>query len=212
MNEILPAIIAKDINELKDRLSQVEGLVSFVHLDIMDGVFVPPETWQKVSELKDLSTDLNMEAHLMVADVEDKIDQWLDSKISRIVLHFESLDKMRVHYILDKIRSSGKEVGFSLKMETDISEIEDFIDFIDVVQLMSIDKIGYYGESFDARVISKIEFLHQKYPNVKISVDGGVNYESAKILLKNNVDRLVVGSAIFKSENIKNSIKTFQNL
>ncbi len=212
MNEILPAIISKDSDELQEKLDKVDGVAGWVQIDIMDGVFVPPVTWSCPDDLDQIKTDLHLEMHFMVQNPEDQIESWLHKKVKRILVHEESTDHNNIFKIIDTVKSAGIEVGLVLKIETQISVLEGFIDKIDAVQLMSIDKIGYYGQTFDARVIPKILSLREKFPSVKIEVDGGINFESAKEVLKAGADRLAIGSSIFKSENIKETIKKFQSL
>ncbi len=212
MNEILPAIIAKDFKELEEKIKRVEGLVSWIQIDVMDGVFVPPVTWYEPKDLKRLKTNLKIEAHLMVQNPETKIQEWIESGVDRILIHFESTSYLNILKMIEELKSAGIEVGLALKMETELSDVEGLLNKVDAVQLMSIDEIGYYGKSFDARVIPKITALKEKSPNVKVEIDGGVNIESAKELLKAGADRLSVGSTIFKSGDIKEAILKLQNL
>ncbi len=212
MNNILPAIIAKDFNELSSKVSLVDGLVDWAQIDIMDGVFVPPVTWNNPKDLYELNTSLNFEAHLMVSDPETYIHNWINSPVKRVLLHYESANTSTLLRLVNLLKESDIEAGISLKLETSINDAEEVISEVGAIQLMSIAKIGYYGQIFDARVIPKILSLREKFPNVKIGVDGGVNLESAEKLLSVGVDRLVVGSAIFKSENIKEIITKLQNL
>ena len=212
MDKILPAIIAKDFKELQEKVEKIEGLVSWAQIDVMDGVFVPPKTWSNPKELKKLNTNINFEIHLMVKNPELKIKEWVSSGAGRLLLHYESTDYRTLANVINELKKTKVQVGLAFKMETDLSEAEEIIKKVDVVQLMSIDKIGYYGEAFDARVISRIRFLREKFPGINIEIDGGVNLESAKELLKNGADYLVVGSAIFKSKNIKKTIKKFQSI
>ncbi|MBI3671730.1 hypothetical protein HY249_02965 [Candidatus Azambacteria bacterium] len=212
MNEILPAIIAKDLNELKEKIQLVEGLVSWVQIDVMDGIFVPPETWYNPEDLKSIKTSVKLEAHLMVQDPDIKTDEWIKSGVNRVLIHYESASSAGISEMIDKLKAAGIEVGLSFKMETDFHDALDLLAKVDAVQFMSIGKIGYYGQDFDARVMQKIIAFKNEFPNVKVCVDGGVNFESAKELLNAGVDRLAVGSLIFKSDDIKNTILKLQNL
>lgn len=212
MNEILPAIIAKDFEELKEKFKQVEGLVSWVQIDVMDGVFVPPVTWYEPKDLKKIKTNFKKEVHLMVQNPEVKTQEWIESRVDRILIHYESAPYLNILKMIEDLKSAEIEVGLVLKMETELSDVEDLLNKVDVVQLMSIDEIGYYGKAFDARVIPKITTLKEMNTNVKVEVDGGVNIESAKELLRVGVDRLSVGSTIFKSDNIEKTILKLQNL
>jgi len=212
MNNILPAIIAEDFNELKDKLKSVENLVNWVQIDIMDGKFVPPKTWYEPKELKDLETKLNMEVHLMVEHPEEKTEEWINSGVKRVLMHAESSEKESLKNMIDKLKSAGLEVGFAFKMETDFKDYEDIIPGLNMVQFMSISKIGYYGHPFNPGVVDKIRSFREAFPNVKVEVDGGVTKDSVKLLLDAGASNLAIGSAIFKSENIKDTILELQNL
>jgi len=93
MIEIIPTIIAKDFQELEEKIKKVEPYVEWVQLDVMDGQFVENATWDKPTDLKNLETNLNLEAHLMIQNPEENIDDWIESGVKRIIIHFESTDQ-----------------------------------------------------------------------------------------------------------------------
>ena len=213
---IIPAIIAKDFEELKTKLAQAEGLVSWAQVDVMDGVFVPPTTWREPADLEKINSAINLEAHLMVEKPENIIDGWLNSPVRRILLHYESTDAETIKKLLGKIADSGKSGGIALKLETPLWVIDFLIDALlatryslTSVQLMSISEIGYHGHPFEEKVLDRIKILREKYPYVTISVDGGVSLENAPKILSAGADNLLVGSAIFNSGNIKEIIEKF---
>ena len=216
---IIPAIIAKDFEELKTKLAQVEGLVSWAQIDVMDGVFVSPTTWREPADLEKINSAINLEAHLMVEKPENIIDGWLNSPVRRILLHYESTDAETIKKLLGKIADSGKSSSIALKLETPLWVV-DFLSetllatrySLTSIQLMSISEIGYHGRPFEEKVLDRIKTLREKYPNVTISVDGGVNLENARKILSAGADNLLVGTAIFKSGNIKKTIEEFKNI
>ena len=216
---IIPAIIAKDFEELKAKLARVEGLVSWAQIDVMDGVFVSPTTWREPADLEKINSAINLEAHLMVDKPENIIDAWLNSPVRRILLHYESTDAETIKKLLGKIADSGKSSGIALKLETPLWVV-DFLSetllatrySLTSIQLMSISEIGYHGRPFEEKVLDRIKTLREKYPNVTISVDGGVNLENARKILSAGADNLLVGTAIFKSGNIKKTIEEFKNI
>ena len=213
MVEIVPAIIAKDFQELQQKLKLVEPYVSTVQLDVMDGRFVPERTWNKPEDLKKIKTNLNLEAHLMISEPEKEIEKWIISGVKRILVHFEATKQLEE--IVKKVKKDGLEIGVVLKLETPV-KILDKLQFrseaIDVIQLMAISKIGYHGHPFDGRVIPKIKSLRRKYPDVKIVVDGGINFQTAKKVAQVGTNILVVGSAIFKSQDIGRAIKELKQM
>lgn len=211
MPEIIPAIIAKDFEELQQKIKSVEPYVSAVQIDVMDGRFAPEESWPfdtaqgKAEDLKNISTNLNLEAHLMVSEPEKEIDRWINSGVRKILIHIESTEILPE--IIKKIKDAGLEIGVVLNLETEVSEVDAFVDSIDLVQFMAIAQIGYHGHPFDDKVIPKIIALRQKYPNVKIAVDGGINSETAQKAAQAGADILVAGSAIFGNGNVGKAIE-----
>lgn len=212
MNNIIPAIIAENFDDLKEKISKVEGLVEWAQVDVMDGKFVPSVSLNSPLELQNIDTNLKIEIHLMVQNPEENIRDWISSGARRVIVHYESTSQEEVEKVISNLKFAGMEAGVALRIETDVSKIENLISSLDVVQFMSIDKIGYYGQEFDSRVIEKIKNLRKKFSNVKISIDGGVNLENAKALLEAGADNLIVGSMIFRSSNIADTIKKLQDL
>ena len=208
--QIIPAIIGKDFDEVKKKIKRIEGLVEWIQVDVMDGIFTEALSWQCF----DLPgrDNLKVELHLMVKDPQINLDKWLEVGVDRILIHYESTDEKKLEEILDELNDAEVEAGIALKLETPIDVIDTFIDKIDVVQLMSIATIGSYGQPFDERVYDKIRSLRAKYPGVTIEIDGGVSLDNAQKLIDAGADNLVVGSAIFKSKDIEETINNFKSL
>ncbi|HRY52487.1 MAG TPA: hypothetical protein P5089_01400 [Candidatus Portnoybacteria bacterium] len=240
MPEIVPAIIAKDFKEMEAKVSLVEPFVKTVQLDIMDGIFVPNTTWpysaaqsgdadNKPSprDLDKIETTLDFEAHLMVEAPHRVLNEWLNSSVKRVVLHWEALEKIHNHELLpyktqvtagfpvrnlaEEAHRRNKELGVALNLETPVTVLDNFMSYIDSVLLMSV-KPGQGGQKFEKKVIPKIIALRQKYPGVKIGIDGGVNEKNTKEIIEAGADFLVMGSTIFQKENIPESIKNINNL
>jgi len=212
MAEIIPAIIAKDFQDLKNKIKVVEPYVQTVQLDIMDGIFVSNETWPfaaaaaqgkpSVVDLENLETNLFLEAHLMVTEPEKVFEQWTDSPVQRIIVHWEALDnfKSQILNFAQYTYERNKEFGIALNPETPLEVLDHFINKVDLVLLMSVNP-GFAGQPFQESVIPRIVSLRQKYPDVKIGVDGGVNLSNVKKLALAGADFLVVGSFIYAAGN-----------
>ena len=239
--EIIPAIIAKNFQELYDKIHLVEPYVKTVQMDVMDGIFVPNHTWPfdssrdvefaqgkpSVNDLNKIDTDIFLEAHLMVEAPHRVLNEWLSSKIKRIILHWEAMEKIHNHELLpyktqvgagfpvsnlaEEIHRYNKEFGVALNLETPISVLDNFINDIDTVLLMSV-KPGQGGQEFEESVIPKIIALRQNYPSVKIAVDGGVNLQNISKLIEAGADFLVMGSAIFGSDDVGGAINELETL
>jgi len=232
MVEIIPAIIAKSFDELKEKIKLVEPYVKTVQLDVMDGVFVPSSTWPFVAgasqdkslekEIEDLDTDIFLEAHLMIENPHRVLNEWLNSKVGRVILHWEAIEKIHNHELLPyetqidakfpisnlsrEVHRCGKQFGVAINPPTPISVLDNFINEIDLVLLMSVNP-GLAGQEIKEEVIPKIVALRQRYPDVKIEVDGGVNPQNILKLVQAGADFLVMGSAIFSRSNIQLAIK-----
>lgn len=219
--EIIPAILPRDFAELEDKISLIQGLVKTVQIDICDGQFVPNATWpyRKDDEtFKKLLTEaeglpgwkeLNFEIDLMANKAEEIVDEWVIAGASRIILHVEMKGDLRD--AIAKLQDRA-EIGLAFNVETPIDLIEPFKDQIQFVQCMGIDQIGFQGQKFDPEVVAKIKTIREKYPELPISVDGGVSMESAPMLIEAGANRLVVGSAIFNSDNIFEAIQKFKKI
>ena len=214
MVEVVPAIIAKDFRELKKKIKLVEPYIEWVQLDIMDGKFVPNETWRNPKDLKRIETPLNLEAHLMIQNPFRAIAGWLNSGCRRVIVHWESLGynkEKELRKIIAKIKKAKGETGLALNPETKWQEIEKFIPKLDLVLLMTVSP-GFGGQKFIKEVIPKMESLRKSFPDVKIEVDGGINLKTGKLAARAGANILVVGSAIFESENIGKTILELENI
>jgi len=216
MIEIVPAIIAQDIDEVKKKLTLIEGVAAWAQIDVMDGKFTPPTTFNEPALLKGVATTVKLEAHLMIAQPEESIEAWLESPVSRILLHYESTTPEKLQELIGKISSAGKEASIALKLETPISVLDPMLQDANLkvraVQLMGIAEIGYHGHPFDERVLEKIRALHAQYPDVIIVVDGGVNEKTIPLLYGAGATRYIAGSAIYASQDPRKTITTLEEI
>lgn len=215
--EIIPAIIPKSFEDLREKISSVKGLVPWVQIDITDGVFVPSKSWPFNDVLWEsgirmevpFCKECNIEFDLMIMNPENSIKEWLDLGAKRIILHAESSDKLErvINDIKDKV-----SVGLAFNIGTSFDLYENLLDQVDFVQLMGIEKIGFQGEPFSEKVFAKIKELKTRRPDMTITIDGGVNLENATRLKEAGVKRVTSGSVILESDNIKETINKFKNL
>lgn len=216
MSNLIPAIIAKDKEELQEKISQADGLVSWAQIDVMDGIFTRSLGWNNPDDLDYIKAGLHLEVHLMVSHPENIIDRWLDSPVRRILLHHESTDSVALSALLKKIISSGKSAGVVLKMQTPLWVLDFLFQAssfkLQVIQLMGIDEIGYYGNSFNKKVLERVSALREKHSDVILQVDGGITLENAPLIMRAGADNCVVGSAIFKSDNPREAIAKFKSI
>jgi len=221
--EIIPAILPRDFTELEDKISQVSGLVKTVQIDVCDGQLTPQASWpyrkpdesfkKLINEEEGLPfwKELNFEIDLMANHPAALVQDWISAGAQRIIIHYEA-DKKEVKSVmaaLEKI-NGVVETGLALDIETPNEVINDFKNKIQFIQCMGIDNIGFQGQNFDTKVIAKIKSLKAMYPDLPVSVDGGVNLDNASDLIAAGATRLVVGSAIFESDNIYETIQKFK--
>lgn len=209
MIQVIPTIIAKDFQELQEKIKKIEHYVEWVQLDIMDGQFVDNTTWNNPKELKNLETSLNLEAHLMIWEPEHTIHDWMESGVKRIIFHYESTHKRKE--IIEQVKKAGLEVGMAIDTITQIEFIDAFMSDLDLVLIMTV-RPGWGGQKFMEETLLKIKNLRSKYPNVNIGVDGGINQETAKRAIEAGANILAAGSYIFKSEDTQKAIESLKNL
>jgi ribulose-phosphate 3-epimerase len=236
MIEIIPAILEADFDSVANRLDQVVGSAKTVQIDICDGTFVPSITWPYLSPvaagkslniengLKAMIADememphweeFDFELHLMVADAKRLIPDLMAIGPARVLFQVEAF----TDYYTEiegccKLMSTIVEPGVAIDPDTNPEIIFELLDegVITSVQCMGIAKLGVQGEPFDARVIKNIQILRARYPKLPIAVDGGVTLENAAELVAAGATRLVVGSAIFSTENIPEAIARFKKV
>lgn len=209
MAEIIPAIIAKDFQEIKKKIRQVEPYTKWIQLDIMDGDFVPNTTWNNPKDLMKMDFSIFLEAHLMISEPEKYVDRWIEVGIKRTIVHIEAVKNLKK--IVEKCRQKKVEIGLALNPETSSGVIDDLMNQIDLVLILAVSP-GFGGQKFKKETLRKIVDLRQKYPRVKIEVDGGINPETAKKCVKAGADILISGSYIFKSKNIAQAIDKLKNI
>ncbi|OHB25131.1 MAG: hypothetical protein A2542_02205 [Parcubacteria group bacterium RIFOXYD2_FULL_52_8] len=230
---IVPAIIGERFADVAAKLKQLHGLVPWVQIDVVDGLFAMPASWpyrhkENIAELQAFLHSvpkLQVELHLMQENPESAIDAWISSGAHRILLHVESTPQ--INAIIEhceegkigfnggshvKIVASPAQAGVVLKLDTEVHELEQIATPPKFIQLMSIASIGSYGAVFDETVFAKIAKVRQRYPHARISIDGGVTLANAPELIAAGVHQLVVGSAIWKSGTIAHAIRAFEHL
>lgn len=200
---ITPSIFAADFSKIKDEIAKIEKYgCKMIHLDIMDGNFVPNISFgPKITEDILKITNLIFDAHLMVNDPIFYMGRFLFDKIKYITFHYESIIyKDKILNLIKKIKAKDKKAGISIKPETDIKSIMGFLKDLDLVLIMTVEP-GFSGQKMIKEALPKIVQLNkiriENNFNFLIQVDGGINFENASSIIDMGADLLVIGSAFF---------------
>jgi ribulose-phosphate 3-epimerase len=202
--QISPSILSADFSQLGNEIKRLEeGGADLIHVDVMDGHFVPNLTiGPPVIKALKKNCSIKFDVHLMISPVHKYIDAYADAGADIITIHPEATDDLSAS--IKKIKDLGKKVGVSLNPETKVSIIKDHLEQIDLVLIMSVNP-GFGGQKFMPEVLDKIKELKniQKVQNIDfdIEIDGGINFENSKIAIKAGANILVSGTTIFKSNN-----------
>ena len=151
----------------------------------------------------------------MVKNAINQFDIFIKLGAKRIVFHLEAEDENELKEFInhmDPYTRENLEIGIAINTTTDIKKLDPLINSVDFIQCMGIEHIGFQGEEFDERVLKQIKDIKSKYSDIIISVDGSVNETTAPHLVKAGADRLVVGSALMRSFDVKNTMKELENL
>ncbi|OUX33610.1 MAG: ribulose-phosphate 3-epimerase [Pelagibacteraceae bacterium TMED268] len=213
--KISPSILSADFSQLGNEIKRLEEAgADMIHVDVMDGHFVPNLTiGPPVIKSLRKYTNLIFDVHLMISPVHKYIKDFADAGANIITIHPEATEDLKES--INLIRSLNKKVGVSLNPDSKIDLIKDILKDIDLVLIMSVHP-GFGGQKFIPDVIKKIEKLklikNEKNLNFDIEVDGGINFENSKSVIKAGANILVSGTTIFKSNNgdIKKNIDTLK--
>ena len=194
MVSIAPSMLGADFGKMRDAAELVAPHSSYLHMDVMDGHFVPNLT-MGVDLVKALNGIAPLDVHLMITDPVDFIDDFYNAGAEIISVHVEANNPREA---LIKINEKSIKSGIAFNPSTPKEKIIPFLDIADMVLIMSVEP-GYCGQSFHEDAIDRVKYFKTNYPHKIIEVDGGVSTQNSGILSKNGADILVAGSAIFKS-------------
>lgn len=212
MKKLSPSLLSADFANLEQQIKLIEQLqVPYLHLDVMDGVFVPNisigipviKSIRKVSKMV-------FDVHLMIVEPEKYVEAFYKAGADIINFHAEATKD--IAGTIKKIKDLGVKAGITLKPATDVSAIEDYLSELDLVLIMSVEP-GFGGQKFMPKQLSKVKELakikKEKNLNFEIEIDGGIDIQNVKTVLDAGVDVVVAGSAVFGAKDIQKAVEGF---
>lgn len=215
MSMLAPSLLSADFSNLREEIEKIErGGADYLHLDVMDGIYVPNITFGApvIKKLRNISK-LPFDTHLMIDRPERFIKDFVDAGVDILTVHSEAT--IHLHRTIQEIKSYGIKAGVSLNPATPLDNLKYILDDIDLILIMSVNP-GFGGQSFIPVIKEKIKetrkMIDENNPNIILEVDGGIKLDSAKEIKDLGVDLMVVGSDIFGADDIEKRAKEFKNV
>lgn len=200
---VSPSILAADFNNLDKEIEKVDNSsCEWIHLDVMDGKFVPNTTFDEklIKELRKQTKKI-FDVHLMIENPDETIDKYYEAGADYVTFHYEACED--ISKVLKKCHEQQRKIGISIKPGTDVIVLDEYLKDLDLILIMSVEP-GKGGQKFMPSAISKIEYLkEQKQKNgykYLIEVDGGINYDTAKMVKDAGCEAVVAGTYLFKND------------
>ena len=205
MVKIAPSILSADFANL-ERDTQRISTADYVHVDVMDGMFVPNITIG-IPVVKSLrpTTALPLDVHLMIVEPVRYVEQFCDAGADLVTVHVESDTPENIHAAIDKIHAKGKKAGIVLKPKTPAEAALPYLEKVELILVMTVEP-GFGGQKFMADMMPKVSairaWIDEKNPACELEVDGGVDPETCKTCIAAGANVLVAGSAVYKAADI----------
>ncbi len=202
--KIAPSILSADLSKVNKEIKEVEKYSSLIHVDIMDGIFVPSTTVDS-NFVKTIKTKVPLDIHLMVHEPSDSyLKGFIDAGAYSITIHEEACKNPAKQ--ISFIKKNSVKACISIKPKTSLDKIKKYLDIVDMVLIMTVEP-GYAGQKFIELTMTKVNELRKIKPQLDIEVDGGINHYTARIAFEAGANVFVAGTAIFGKNDRAASIK-----
>lgn len=192
--KIAPSILSADLSDINNEIKEVEKYADLIHVDIMDGVFVPPMT-VSADFVKTIRTKVPIDVHLMVHEPSDSyLRGFIDAGAYSITIHEEACKNPAKQ--IEFIKKNRIKAAISIKPKTPLANIQKYLDMVDMVLVMTVEP-GYAGQKFIAETMPKVRELRNLKPKMDIEVDGGINTYTARVAYDEGANVFVAGTSIF---------------
>lgn len=215
MTIIAPSILSADFTQITEQIKSVEaGGADWLHVDVMDGRFVPNLTWgpKIVADLRRIST-LPFDCHLMIVEPERYVDDFIDAGANTVTFHLEATP--HAQRLLSHIRSRNVRAGISITPQTPVAMLSEIIEDCGLVLIMSVNP-GFGGQAFLPRSLEKLRearaLIDTRNPHCLLEVDGGVHAGNLRDVVATGVDAVVMGSAIFGTPDPAATVRSLRAL
>ena len=205
MIKIAPSILSADFANLERDIGRI-STADYVHVDVMDGLFVPNiSIGIPVVQAIRPTTQLPLDVHLMIVQPVRYVDQFCDAGADIVTVHVESDTEENIHAAIDKIHAKGRKAGVVVKPKTPAEAVLPFIEKVELILVMTVEP-GFGGQSFMADMMPKVSairaYINEKNPQCELEVDGGVAPDTCRTCIEAGANVLVAGSAVYKAADI----------
>ena len=206
---IAPSILSADLGKLQQEVQSIEPYADWIQIDVMDGHFVPNLSFG-APVMRWIKTTLLLDAHLMVSNPADRIQEFLDAGARHITFHAEAVQGLENRQkLIERIHAGGATAGIAINPETPLTEAEDVLDNVDLLLIMSVHP-GFGGQEFIEDVLGKVREARKRYPKLMIQMDGGIDERTAALCRGAGANNLVAGSFIFGAKDRKAAIDSLR--